>query len=186
MDKETADKMRGMVRRAVVKNIRDDGQMQTASVEVAEGVWRDNVEIGQHYGFSSSAPEDGALAVVLAIGGDEGDLLVLPVGNPSTRLGKQKPGDAGIYNQHGDKMVVTAAGAIEIMSGGSMRARIGGSTFTVTGDAITMTAGGVTVTISGGGLAIDGGRVTHNGVNIGSDHGHVSAPPGAPGPPVGG
>ncbi len=61
MDKETADKIRGMVRRVPLKNIRDTGEMQTASVEVADGIWRDDVEIMQPYGFASHVPEDGAL-----------------------------------------------------------------------------------------------------------------------------
>lgn len=39
------------------------------------------------------------------------------------------------------------------------------------------------VTIKGA-LAIEGPSVTHNGKNIGDTHGHVTAPPGPPGPPV--
>jgi phage baseplate assembly protein gpV len=35
-----------------------------------------------------------------------------------------------------------------------------------------------------GTVDISGGRLTHNDKNVGSDHGHVSAPPGVPGPPV--
>lgn len=172
MDKETADKMRGMVRRAVIKNVRDDGQMQTASVEVAEGVWRDKVEVAHQYGVASSAPEDGALAVVLSIGGDEGDLVILPIGNPSKRLGKLNPGDAGIYNEHGDKMVVTAAGAIEVMTGGSMRVRVGGATLVVKPGEITASVGDVSMVLSGAGLDINGGQISHNGKNIGDTHIH--------------
>lgn len=36
-----------------------------------------------------------------------------------------------------------------------------------------------------GPVKIEGATLTHNDINIGSDHGHVSAPPGPPGPPVG-
>ncbi|NVM42659.1 phage baseplate assembly protein, partial [Ochrobactrum intermedium] len=69
MDHETASKVRGIVRRVVLKNVNDDGETQTASVEVAPGIWRDKVEIMQPYGLATSAPEDGALAVAVAIGG---------------------------------------------------------------------------------------------------------------------
>lgn len=49
--------------------------------------------------------------------------------------------------------------------------------------AISIQAGG-TVTIKAGAIALESASLTHNGVNIGSTHGHVSAPPGPPGPPV--
>ncbi|GLR51272.1 phage baseplate assembly protein V [Shinella yambaruensis] len=35
-----------------------------------------------------------------------------------------------------------------------------------------------------GNFRAEGGAFTHNDKNVGSDHGHVSAPPGPPGPPV--
>ena len=120
MDKETADKQRGMIRRCTIRNVRDDGETQRCSVEVAAGIWRDDVEVMQPYGFASSVPEDGALAIVLAVGGDEGDLVVLPVGNPSKRMGGMQPGDVGLYNAHGDKMVMKAGGAVEMASGASI------------------------------------------------------------------
>jgi len=55
---------------------------------------------------------------------------------------------------------------------------------TVADGALTITVGGVTFRFSGDGFAQTGGRQEHDGKNVGSDHGHVSAPPGPPGPPV--
>lgn len=46
---------------------------------------------------------------------------------------------------------------------------------------LTIEAGSVSIK---GPVAIEGAALTHNGKNVGSDHGHVSAPPGPPGPPV--
>lgn len=40
------------------------------------------------------------------------------------------------------------------------------------------------VKIKAGDIILESNTLTHNGKNIGFDHGHVSAPPGAPGPPV--
>ncbi len=162
MDKETADKMRGMVRRATLRNIRDDGQTQRTSVEIAEGIWRDDVEILQSYGVATHAPEDGALALVVAVGADEGDLVVLPVSNPSRRLGGLKSGEVGIYNEHGDKAVIGAGGDINITSAASVNVTVGGVTFRVSAD----------------GVEITGGRVTHNGKDIGDTHKHTGVTPG--------
>ncbi|KEC73900.1 Mu-like prophage protein gp45-like protein [Rhizobium leguminosarum bv. phaseoli CCGM1] len=162
MNRETASKMRGIVRRATLKNIKDDGQTQTASVEVAEGVWRDDIEILQPYGFASHVPEDGALAVVLAIGSDEGDLVLLPVANPSKRLGKLGEGDVGLYGQHGDRMTISDGGTIELQAGESVSVKIGGVTFVVSAE----------------GVDITGGHVKHNGKDIGDTHRHKDVVPG--------
>lgn len=156
MNRETASKMRGIVRRATLKNIKDDGQTQTASIEVADGVWRDDVEILQPYGFASHVPEDGALAVVLAVGSDEGDLVVLPIANPSKRLGKLNEGDVGLYGQYGDRVTISDDGTIELQAGDSVSVKIGGVTFVVSAD----------------GVDITGGHVKHNGKNIGDTHIH--------------
>lgn len=169
MDKETADKVRGMVRRVTLKNTSDDGQTQRASIETAEGIWHDDVEILQAYGVASHAPEDGAVGIAIAVGGDQGDVVVLPVGNPSQRLGGLPPGAVAIYNGRGDRVVAYPDGRIDIQAGAS----------------VTTTVGGVSMTVSAAGVAIVGGTVTHNGRDIGDTHRHVDvvAGPDLTGPP---
>ena len=116
MDDETAGTMRAMIRRANLKNFKDDGETQTASVEVAEGIWRDDVEIHQPYGSASMAPEDGAVGIVVAIGGDEGDLAIMSVSNPSVRMGGLKEKEVGLFNSDGDKIVISPDGTINAKS----------------------------------------------------------------------
>lgn len=156
MDKETADKTRGMIRRVVLKNIKDDGQTQTASIEVADGVWRDDVEIMQPYGTASHPPADGALAIALAVGADQGDLVVMPASNPSKRMGKLPEGAVGLYNEFGDKVLILPDGKVQISGATSLEA----------------TFGGVIFRISAEGVDITGGHVRHNGKNIGDTHIH--------------
>lgn len=172
MEKDTADKMRGMVRRVVLKNIVDDGETQTASVEIAPGIWRDKVEIQQPYGVASSVPEDGAVGLAVAVGGNEDDLAIVSISNPSSRMGNLKPGETALYNQHGDGVHVGSDGTVTIQAGTS----------------IVLKVGGVTVTISGEGVAIEGGTITHDGVVIDKTHIHTGVVPGGglSGPPPGG
>lgn len=170
MDKETADALRGMIRRVTLKSVNDEGEMQTASVEVADGIVREDVEVAQPYGFGSNPPVDGALGIMVAIGGDQGDAVILPTGNPSARMGKLPKGAVGVSNASGDKIVVMPDGTIEISAAGN----------------IVLKRGGCSLTISGDGFAFAGGKITHDGVVIDKTHGHVSAPPGDSGPPVGG
>lgn len=162
MEKDVADKVRGMVRRATIRNVKDDGQTQTASVEVADGVWRDDIEIMHPYGMAANPPEDGGLVLLLAVGGDEGDLVALPAGNPSKRMGGLAPGDAGIYNEAGDKVILRRDGNVEIASGASVQ----------------VVVGGVSLTVSPAGVDIEGGYVRHNGKDIGDTHKHGDVTPG--------
>lgn len=157
--RELYGKLRGMVRRVTVKNIKDDGQMQTASAEVAEGIYRDDLEIMQPYGLLSVPDDDGAVGIALAIGGDEGDMVLLPLGNPSQRMGGLNKGDVGLANKFGDRIICRANGTIEVQASNALESKIGGCTF-------RQTAAGVDIT--GGYLKVNGVRVddthTHGGI----------------------
>ena len=139
MDRETAGKMRGMIRRANLKNFSDEGEMQTCSVEVADGVWLDEVEVLQPYGFAAHVPEDGALGIVLAVEGDHGNLVVLPVANPSKRMGNLKPGEVGVYNEHGDKAVLTSGGDLAVKTGANVTVKTAKAVTVESGDSVTLT-----------------------------------------------
>lgn len=160
---EIFNKMRGLIRRVTVKNIKDDGQMQTASAEVAEGVWRDDLEIMQPYGLLSVPDDDGAVGVALAIGGDEGDMVLLPLGNPSQRMGGLSKGDVGLSNKFGDRMIIKASGGINVQAASS----------------ITFKVGGVTMTLDASGLSVEGGSIKHDGVVIDKTHRHKGVVPGS-------
>jgi phage gp45-like len=154
--RELYGKLRGMVRRVTVKNIKDDGQMQTASAEVAEGIYRDDLEIMQPYGLLSVPDDDGAVGIALAIGGDEGDMVLLPLGNPSQRMGGLNKGDVGLANKFGDRVIVGADGAIQVQASTS----------------VTIKVGGVTVMIDGSGLHVNGGGIWNDGVAVDKTHVH--------------
>ncbi|MGV2066356.1 phage baseplate assembly protein domain-containing protein [Agrobacterium sp. 22-226-1] len=159
---EIFNKMRGMIRRVTVKDIKDDGQMQTASAEVAEGVFRSDLEIMQPYGLISVPDDDGAVGVALAIGGDEGDMVLLPLGNPSQRMGGLSKGDVGLSNKFGDRMIIKASGGIDVQAANS----------------ITFKVGGVTMTLDASGLSVEGGSIKHDGVVIDKTHKHTGVVPG--------
>lgn len=160
--KEVYDKLRGMIRRVTVKNIKDDGQLQTASAEVADGIWRDDIEVMAPYGMMSVPDDDGAVGVAIAIGGDEGDMVLLPLANPSQRMGGLGKGDVGLSNKGGDCVILRAGGGIEIKAASSVAIKVGGCT----------------VTISGAGLDVDGGHIRNDGVAVDKTHKHGGIIPG--------
>lgn len=154
--KEVYDKLRGMIRRVTVRDIRDDGQMQTASAEVADGIWRDDLEIMTPYGLLSVPDEDGALGVAVSVGGDEGDMVLLPLANPSQRMGGLGKGDVGLANKFGDCVLLRASGGIEVKAASS----------------VTFSVGGVSVVIDAAGLHVNGGGVYNDEVPIDKTHVH--------------
>lgn len=175
-ERDLTNKLRGMVRRVTLKNVRDDGEMQTASVEVADGIWRDDIEVMQPYGFASHVPTDGALALVLAVGGDEGDLVVMPIGNPSRRMGGLKSGEVGLYNEHGDRAVMTAGGELQIKTGASVTIQTDAGVF-VRGKVVEID-GDITCT---GNITCEGDVADKNGTmqemrDQYNAHGHPEAP----------
>lgn len=156
MTKEIFDKIRGMVRRVVVKSIDDSGEMQTAHVEVAEGVTRKNVEVWQPYGLVGVPDTDGAVSVAIAIGGDEGDLWLLPPSNPSQRMGGLSKGDVGLANKGGDRVIAKANGTIEVSAASSVVLKVGSNS----------------LTINAAGFHFAGGGIWHDGVPIDNTHVH--------------
>jgi nitrous oxidase accessory protein NosD len=78
-------------------------------------------------------------------------------------MGGLNPGDAGVYNESGDKVIVRRDGTVEIAAGAALQASVGGVVFTV----------------SPAGVDITGGYVRHNGKDIGDTHTHGGVTPGA-------
>jgi len=99
-----------------VPRVADEGAVQLVDVETHEGVVRTGVEVLAPYGFSSHSPLDGGLVVLLAMGGDQGDAVALPVGNPGARMGGLAPGEAAIHDAAGNRVIIRAGGVIEIQA----------------------------------------------------------------------
>ena len=112
---ELEARLRGIVRRAKPRAVDDTGAAQTATVTVLDAEGRTDVEILQPFGLAS-VPAPGSLMVVLAVGGDQGDLVGLPVASPDARMGKLAPGEAAIYGMAGQRVLCRADGSIEILS----------------------------------------------------------------------
>ena len=115
IEEEIERRLRGIVRRMKPRQIDDSGETQTASGSVLNGSARTDVEVLQPHGLAS-VPPAGSLMVVLAVGGDQGDLVGLPVAAPGSRMGGLKPGEAMLYGTHGQRVLCRADGAVEVMA----------------------------------------------------------------------
>ena len=179
MDRETANKVRGLNLRGTISNIRDDGETMRCDITTADGVVRRDCELLMPYGFSSHVDEDGAIGLATAVGGDEGDVIVQPMGNPSRRMGGLKAGEVGLYNGNGDTFVMRPGGVTDWNVGGTLN---------LTVPEVNMTAdvnidGSLKVT---GDIKADGEVEDHTGTmqtmrDQYNAHGHPDAAP-PPGP----
>lgn len=130
MDRETAHVLRGLIARGVVVATADDEETQTGTVDLWQDVQRKDVEVLQPFGVASRPPANGA-AVVLAVGGDQGDLVMLPVAAPGQRLGDLGEGDAALYGLDGSRCHVKADGTIEITGSAKVRVVVNGNVLEV-------------------------------------------------------
>ena len=171
MDHETAAALRGQAVRGLVTAIRDDGLVQVVDVETHEGVVRSGVEVLQQYGVTSRAPA-GAIVVLVALGGDQGDVVALPVACPSARMGGLADGEVALHDAAGNRVHVKAGGVIEIRAATHVLAVVGGTEFEVS-------AGGVRIK---GDVTVEGGIQTTGDVVAGGislrTHVHGGVDPG--------
>ncbi len=115
MSARDAMQMRGAVARGVVTGTADAGQAQTVDVETHEGVLRAGVEVMQVFGLASRPPAGpGAMALLLAVGGDQGDMVALPLACPSIRFGGLLAGEAVLYDAAGNRVHIRDGGIVEV------------------------------------------------------------------------
>lgn len=161
MNTEDAASMRGQVVRAVVHSINDSGGSQALTVETHEGVVRSGVEVLQPYGLASK-PAAGGLTVLLAIGGDQGDMVALPAAG-GARLGVED-GEAALYTDEGTRVHLRAGGLVEVAAATSVEVVVGGTKLLVSAAGVEIT-GDLTVSgsLTSGPLTVSGGAsVTGN------------------------
>lgn len=154
MNTEDAATLRGQIVRAVVHSVEDAAGSQALVVETHEGVVRSGVEVLQPYGLASR-PAAGGMTVLLAIGGDQGDMVALPA-TGGARLGVAA-GEAAIYTDEGSRVHLRAGGIIEITSATELTVTIGGTLLRVSPSGVEITGNlAVTGSITASGTVSDG------------------------------
>jgi phage gp45-like len=97
--------LRGQAVRGLVHAVNDNGGKQTVDVETHSGRLLSGVPVYQPFGFGSVAPAEGAVTIVIAAGGDQGDPMALMPENPgAARFGKLNPGESVQYDAAGNRL----------------------------------------------------------------------------------
>lgn len=101
-----------MVGRAVVLAVDDSSKCQTVQITALKGEVLDNVERITEYGFVSH-PHSGAEAVLLAVGGNRANGVVIVAGDRRYRLTGLAAGEVALHDDQG-QVIKLARGGIEI------------------------------------------------------------------------
>lgn len=154
MNSEDAASLRGQVVRAVVHTVDDSSGNQGLTVETHEGVIRSGVEVLQPYGLASK-PAPGGMTVLLAIGGDQGDMVALPA-TGGTRM-RVEDGEAALYTDEGTRVHLRGGGLVEVAAATSVTVTVGGTVLTITPSGVAITGNlAVTGNITATGTVSDG------------------------------
>lgn len=120
---EIAKQLRGLVSRGKVKGSNDSAESQTLDLTQWAGHERTEVEVLQPFGFASRPPANG-LVILLAVGGDQGDLVALPVSSPGNRLGNLAVGESALYSILGARFHAKADGTLHAWSPVRVKAEV--------------------------------------------------------------
>lgn len=173
-DHEHIFDLRVLVTRGIVIRVDDTGVVQIMDVQTHDGVLRGEVEVHQPFGLASSPPENGAVTVLFANGGDPSDMIALPASSPAARLGGLLRGETAIYGSDGTRVHIKRGGKIQVLA--ATEVDITAPTCKITASSGITLTGDVSITgsLSVGGSASIGGdlHVTGNITAGGTITGH--------------
>lgn len=145
LDARVQRQLRGVGRpvRGVVRSLTADGLALTGRLLARYGEDLDQVEVAQHYGFSSAAPAD-VEVIAVPVGGSSAHLVVVgELDRTGARPADLASGEAAIYSSGGAKVVLRANGDVEIQpgDGGKVYVAGGGAAAARVGDTVAPGAG---------------------------------------------
>ncbi len=92
-----------MAGKAIITAVKDTGKLQVLQLEIMKDELTEDVERIQEYGFSSRPPADSE-AVLLCIGGDRANAVVIATDSAALRPRDLADGDSVLYNKAGVKV----------------------------------------------------------------------------------
>lgn len=100
-----------VVGRGQVTTSDDSGNVQTLQVQLGPMETRDNTPRLAEFGLASNPPH-GSDAIVIFVGGDRSNGVVIATGNKTLRMKSLAPGESAIYDSLGKYVYLSASGII--------------------------------------------------------------------------
>lgn len=99
--------------RGVVTNLNSNAPIQLAQGEGLSGEPLQDLELMQHYGFTS-APPDGTETVILPLGGKTSHGIIIATEHGSYRLKALQRGEVALYTDEGARIVLRRGRVIDV------------------------------------------------------------------------
>lgn len=178
-----------LVARAIPRVVGDGASRQSVQLEVTKGELIDDVPRMQNYGFTGVPPVGGSDAVVIFLGGDRNEPIIIAMENRQFRIAGLESGEVAVYDDLGNVIklgrdqvditavakVVVAAPEVEVVA--ETKAMVTAPTVEVAATTqASITVGAASMTITPTTIALVSANLTHNGKNIGATHYHVGSP----------
>ena len=199
---EVFRRLRVLMTFARTLRVDDSGPLQLISVQGLIGELRDDCPRIGEWGLASNPPLS-AQAVVVALGADRGQLVVLGVEDRNTRRKNLPVGAVEVYSSHATARIRIDSAGVMSIDATALNGTTGPVALNVTGNVAITATGTVNVTATGA-ATVNGSAVTVNAagaatiaagsVAIGANavidgknflaHTHLSAAPGVPTGPV--
>ncbi len=155
-----------MFSRGIIKRVNDDRTFQRVQVSLLNDELRDDVDVLQHYGFSSCPHPDAECAIAF-ISGSRDHGIVLAIDDRRYRVRGLKEGEVVIYTDEGDQISLQRGNTIEIKTNqlrinAKTKVEINSTMLEVNGD--IKTTGNITATgdINDKGSSMSGMRDVYN------------------------
>lgn len=102
-----------MVGKCVIAAVNDSGAIQELQIKALAGETMGRVPRVQEFGFASNPPV-GSEAIVVALGGNRENLVVIATDNRQVRFKNLASGEMAIYTDDGTYLVLKKAGQVEL------------------------------------------------------------------------
>lgn len=99
------------ISRGKVKTGDDTGDVQRLQIKLGDNEVRDNTLRMAEFGFASMPPV-GADVVVLFVGGDRSNGVIIATGDIASRMKNMKPGESAIYDSQGKQIYLSQDGLV--------------------------------------------------------------------------
>ncbi len=107
------NKVQLMIGRAIIAAAKDDGKINSLQIKALAGESFDQIRRFQDFGFTSMPPV-GTEAVILAMGGNRENLVVVATDHRASRTTGLLPGESAIYTDDGTVMKFKKSGNVEL------------------------------------------------------------------------
>jgi len=163
-------RVENLIARAIVRLVGDAGTRQSAQLEVTKGELLDDVPRMQNYGLTSVPPAGGTDAIVLFLGGDRNEGIIVAMENRQFRLKALESGEVALFDDLGN-VVKLGREQLEVTAVTKLVATAPQVEVTAQTSAVIKT-GASSITVTPASVAIQSLILTHNGKNIGATHTH--------------